>query len=81
MGQGAGHADEGLATRDLEAALTAARWTLPPRCREAFILRRAAGLSVADVALRLAASRQKQWKCRWVPLFASRRARLRDWTR
>jgi RNA polymerase sigma-70 factor (family 1) len=79
MGQGTGSADDRLATRDLQAALTEALETLPPRCREAFILRRAVGLPVAEVA-RVMGIAPKTVEVQIGAALRALRAQLRDWT-
>jgi RNA polymerase sigma-70 factor (family 1) len=79
MGQGIGAADERLATSDLEAAFTAALDTLPPRCREAFMLRRRDGLSVADVA-RVMGIAPKTVEVQIGAALRALRTELRDWT-
>lgn len=43
-------ADDALAARDLELAIARALDELPPRCRQAFILRRQQELSYAEIA-------------------------------
>ncbi len=79
MGRGAGDADDDLATHDLARAFTAALDTLPPRCREAFMLRRAVGLSVADVA-RVMHVAPKTVEVQIGAALRMLRAELRDWT-
>ena len=79
MGERIGAADDGLATHDLETAYTLALDTLPPRCREAFLLRRAAGLSVADVA-RVMGIAPKTVEVQIGAALRALRTELRDWT-
>jgi RNA polymerase sigma-70 factor (ECF subfamily) len=79
MGRGAGGADDDLATRDLAAAFAAALDTLPPRCREAFVLRRVSGLSVADVA-RVMRIAPKTVEVQIGAALRALRVQLQDWT-
>ena len=79
MGRGAGAADDNLATRDLATAFAAALDGLPPRCREAFVLRRGAGLSVAEVA-RVMQVAPKTVEVQIGAALRLLRAELRDWT-
>jgi len=79
MGRGAGDADDNLATRDLATAFATALDALPPRCREAFVLRRAGGLSVAEVA-RVMRIAPKTVEVQIGAALCLLRAELRDWT-
>jgi len=79
MGRSAGAADDVLATHDLEIAFVEALDLLPPRCREAFVLRRTAGLSVADVA-RVMGIAPKTVEVHIGAALRALRVRLRDWT-